>query len=111
MSARKISLQDLYPPDAGEERDSDKRAMGWSTALITTGVENVGAKNIASGPIPPRRRRGTGLRQKGDGVVDGADHHGSRKCRREKYRFSTYPPPTPARNGTPTKGRWGGRRR
>jgi hypothetical protein len=27
-AAGKVSLQDLYPPGAGEERDSDKRTMG-----------------------------------------------------------------------------------
>jgi len=47
-SEEKLSLQDLYPPRAGEERDSDQRDDGGRANTV-----DIGGKKLGAGPHPP----------------------------------------------------------
>jgi hypothetical protein len=67
-SREKLSLQDLSPPPARIVPSAQGR-WGWVQSL-STAIE----KNFRSRTYTPRGRRGTGLRQKDDGV---GDHHGA----------------------------------
>jgi hypothetical protein len=58
-------------PLAGEERDSDKRTMGWVNNLGGNGSD-MGEKFIAAGPIPPVSIPAALLAAIGNGVVAGA---------------------------------------
>jgi hypothetical protein len=55
----------LAPLPPGKERDSGKGTMGGVNAPGSKGP--TGRKNVAVGPIPPRREE-TGLRRKDDGA-------------------------------------------
>jgi hypothetical protein len=75
-SAEKISFLTPNPPTGGEERDSDKRTMGWgygSSPLDLDGAEKTPirkSKKFSLQDLYPPGRRGTGLRRKDDGGRD-----------------------------------------
>jgi hypothetical protein len=93
----KLSLQVLYPL-AGEERDSDKRTMGGNNLR-----SDMSEKNYRCRTYTPGGRRGTGLRQKDDGVGLTSRPQGlagrMRSTSRRNYRCRTYTPPAGEETG------------